>query len=128
MAVPQERLDFLRAKLEQYAVENVPSVKLYLTKDQYDEVIRININHANDEDNLLSFYKHCLKYIFILYKQYEVLDTVKFETEFGSDGRFKTSTQYYTRNERTWTPDGNIALVALSVVAIFGLYLAHLKK
>jgi hypothetical protein len=122
LSVPQERIDFLREQLEHHIAVHANSICVALMKEQYNEVIKLNINYANQKD-LTSFFKHCMKYIFILYRRnYEVVDFIKFKTDFGIDECYKTSTTISLKNERTMTPDGNV-LVVFGTLAILGVVL-----
>jgi hypothetical protein len=112
------RMEELKDKLKLYISQHGDSVRVgRLTEEQYNEVVRLNINHAN-QDDLSSFLKHCMKYIFIMFRNYEVVDFGKFELEFGKEGILKTSATFASPNERTMRPDGNVLVFFGSLVAL----------
>jgi hypothetical protein len=119
MANNQERNQFLKDQLKLYISQHGDTFRVVaLTEEQYNEVVRLNMNHANGED-LTSFFKHCMKYIFVLYsRSYEVIDSSKFELEFGTDGRLKTSVSYSANLERTMKPDGNMLVFGVVIVIV----------
>jgi hypothetical protein len=120
----EKRLEALKDQLKLYISQHANSVNVgRLTKEQYNEVVRLNINHAN-QDDLSSFLKHCLKYIFVMFRNYKVVDSGKFEFEFGKDSVFKTFSTFASPNERTMRPDGNVLVFGLVVLG----FLAYLHS
>jgi hypothetical protein len=120
----------LRNEFKNWLLTHLPSINLNLTEEQYDEVVRANLNHVNAQD-MNSFYKHCVKYMVFFYgRQFDVIDSVEFEMGLNKLGVTSKWSSRNNRVERTSTVDGNVlAIVVLGIaVCVCGVTFAYLKK